>query len=225
MSPLIKLAVGAAGTVLIAQTAYQLVRSPVLSDLGTRSAEVMAANGITDGRANWVTDNGWTWRVARLSGTADAATRARTRDAVAALRGVNDAVWDDEADGQSPAIVPVSMSSIKACQTRVDAIITDYPIDFEPSNATPDPAARQLLDAVAQVLATCSGARVAITVQTGTAGAAAVNMALSQARADAIRAALVERGIGPAVLTATGTGEAAMTRVAFRLTPRQERPS
>lgn len=221
MSPLIKLAVGAVGTVLIAQIAYKLVRSPVLSDLGTRSAEVMAANGITDGRANWVTDNGWTWRVARLSGTADVATRARTRDAVAALRGVNDAVWDDDV-AAPPALAVGVATDIRACQVRIDAATTEAAIAFEPGNATPDRDAWPVLDAVAQALATCPGAHVVITARTGPAGGAAVNMALSQARAQAVVTALGERGIPVTALTAVGNGEAETARIGFRVTPAQE---
>ena len=237
MAPLIKLAVGVAGTALIANMAYRLVRSPLLSDLGSRSAGVMAASGITDGRVNWVSDNGWTWRVARLSGTADAATRVRTRDAVAALTGVHDAEWEDQ-PGTSAAlpVIDVGRADISACQARIDAITADHPIEFEPRNATPDAAARQLLDAVAQTLQTCPGARIAITVHTGLGGAQAIVMALSQARAEAVARALAERGINPAALFATGKGgseplvaateagvDSRNNRVVFRITP-QERP-
>ncbi|MBC7505726.1 MAG: OmpA family protein [Sandarakinorhabdus sp.] len=228
MAPLVKLAVGVAGTALIANMAYRLVRSPLLSDLGSRSAEVMAANGITDGRANWVSDTGWTWRVARLSGTADAMTRRRTRDAVAALPGVANAGWEDEVSAGGGGAAPVNTVDIAACQAHIDALGTENAIDFGPNSATPAPAARAMLDGVAQILAKCPGVHVSIAVQTGTIGAAAVNMALSQARADALATALADRGVSAASLTATGNGEAGSAdageaRVNFALTRPKER--
>lgn len=220
MAPLIKLAVGVAGTALVADAAYRLVRSPLLSDLGSRSAHVMAANGITDGRVNWVTGNGWTWRVARLSGTADAATRVRTRDAVAALAGVNDAVWEDEIIAETGDASAIATIGIAECQARIDAVIADQPIAFELTNATPETTARQSLDAIAQTLQTCAGTRVGISVTTSASGSDAINMALSRARAEAVAAALVARGIAPATLSAIGRGNSTgASHVSVRITP------
>lgn len=224
MTPLIKLAVGIAGTALIADAAYRLVRSPLLSDLGSRTAAVMAANGITDGRANWVTDNGWTWRIARLSGTADAATRIRTQQAVAALVGVADAGWEQKSPGKTVAVL--SHRDIAACQARLDTLVTTRQLGFEPQNATLLPASQRLLDAIAQTLQTCPGAHVGITDHTITTGSAAANLALSQARAAVLVTALVDRGISAAALSAAGNGDADLLdstatqahRVNFRVT-------
>lgn len=194
MAPLIKFAVGVAGTALIATMAYKLGRSSLLSDLGSRSAMVMVANGITDGRARWTTDNGWTWRIARLSGTADAATQRRTRDAVAGLAGISDATWDDLPNAAALSGA-ATYKDVAACRARIETIIKHRPINFEPYGATPEPSARPLFDAIAQTLLACPSARIHITGHAHTAGTSAVNMALSRARAEAVAMALTTRGI------------------------------
>lgn len=234
MAPLIKLAVGIAGTALIANGAYKLARSPLLSDLGSRVAAIMVANGITDGRARWVSNSGWTWRIARLSGTADAATRARTSTAVAALDGVIRAEWDGAAQNEIAGPAATAVGDLAACQIRVDAIVASEPIDFIINTATPSRAAQRPLDAIAQTLATCPDATITVTGDTDIAGTAAINMALSAARAEAVVAALAKRGIPRAALSGRGKGgtepleisegEAANARdrrMTFRITPQK----
>ncbi|NJC08367.1 OmpA family protein [Polymorphobacter fuscus] len=204
MAPLVKLVVGVAGTALLASAAYRLVRSPLLSDLGSRTAAVMAANGITDGRAAWVTDDGWTWRIARLSGTADAATRARTLAAVADLPGVGRAVWED-----APAAAPRApvRTTIDTCQAQVSALLAAQPIAFAAGDPRPAAAADATLAAVARILSTCAGNRVTVTGATPVTGTAASNLALSQARAEAVAVALADRGIDRRRIEAIGRGE------------------
>ncbi len=62
------------------------------------------------------------------------------------------------------------------------------------------------LDALAEVLRSHPDLRVRIEAHTDAAGRPEANLALSQARADAVRAALVERGVAPAQLLAQGFG-------------------
>jgi outer membrane protein OmpA-like peptidoglycan-associated protein len=202
VSPLIKLIVGLAGTSLIALAAYKLSRAPLLSGLGSRSAEVMIANGITDGRANWLSPDGWTFRVARLSGTADTATRARTRDAIAALDGVHDALWEDGAAASVATAEPATMD-LARCQARIDATIADAGIGFGGGDATITPSSLRPVDAVAQALQRCPDASADIVAHSAPGGNTAINRALAQARAEAVATALGERGIAGGRLTAT----------------------
>ena len=219
-----KLVVGIAGTALIADAAYRLVRSPLLSDLGSRTAGVMAANGISDGRANWISPAGWTSRSARLSGTADAATRLRTQRAVAALGGVSAAQWEE----QIPARAAPARAGrdIAACQSRLDTLAAAGQIGFEPRNTSLLPASQRQLDAIAQALRSCPGVHLNITDHTATAGSATFKLGLSQARAAVLVAALVDRGLPPASITAAGdsgrgrqaTDAAQMHRVTLHVT-------
>ncbi len=90
----VKLATGIAATALIAQSANRWLEQALLAQLGGQAAAVLLANGVGDGAVRWQADNGWTHRIAHLSGTADAATRARVTASLAARPGVHDAVWD-----------------------------------------------------------------------------------------------------------------------------------
>lgn len=68
------------------------------------------------------------------------------------------------------------------------------------------PSSAVLLDELAQALRDAPRLRVAVEVHTDATGDAAANARLSQARAEAVRAALVERGIAPERVEAAGFG-------------------
>ena len=91
----IKLLTGIAATSLIAFAANMFESQRILAKLGYRASRTFVANGVTDGAVAWRTDNGWTHRIARLSGTADAATRARIRTQLAAKDGIAGVEWRD----------------------------------------------------------------------------------------------------------------------------------
>jgi OOP family OmpA-OmpF porin len=205
----LKLVTGIAGTSLLAGLAWQVARAPLLSDLGVRTAEVMVANGITDGSALWISPGGWTSRVARLSGTADAATRERIRAAVAGLSGVHDALWVDNKasrrDAQAVSVDAALRLDLAACQTRINALLAVEAISFGTNDATIVGESIRQIDAIAQTLQRCPTARIAIVDRSPSSGGNAIAQALSQARADAVASALVERGIEVANVTATGT--------------------
>ena len=94
MSPALKLLTGLAATGLVAKAAYMWERQGLLAQLGQRAAVVLAAHGVSDGAARWTDDGGWTWRTARLSGTADAATRAAISTDLARVPGIGGVVWE-----------------------------------------------------------------------------------------------------------------------------------
>ncbi len=91
----IKLLTGIAATVLITYGANMYERQHILSQLGFRASRTFLANGVTDGAAAWRSDAGWTHRIARLSGTADPATRARIAEQLAAKKGIAGVEWMD----------------------------------------------------------------------------------------------------------------------------------
>lgn len=193
MSSRVKLLVGFIATLLVAALAFALNRSPLLSDLGSRSAEVMAANGITDGRASWISETGWTYRRARLSGTADAATRARTLAAVAALDGVHSAVWVDAPAGMAPP--PVVTPARGDCRRDLAAIITESPLAFGDNDALLTAEAEAVIDTLVERLRTCRDLRFAVTVHSASSRPSLAGLSLSQARAEAIVDAIGRRGL------------------------------
>ena len=84
---------GIAASGLLANGAYVLERQTLLADLGKGVTPVLLAHGVNDGAARWKDDAGYTRRFARLSGTADAATRDRIIAEVRALPGLAGADW------------------------------------------------------------------------------------------------------------------------------------
>ncbi len=88
-----KLVTGFAAAGLVAWLGYGYERQALLARLGSEAAEVMLANHVADGAARWTSPAGWTSRTARLSGSADAATRARIAAELAARPGIHSVVW------------------------------------------------------------------------------------------------------------------------------------
>ncbi len=93
MSPALKLLTGLAATGLVAKAGYVWERQSLLAALGERAAVVLAAHGVRDGAARWTDDAGWTFRIARLSGSADAATRAAISADLGTTPGIGGTVW------------------------------------------------------------------------------------------------------------------------------------
>ena len=98
------------------------------------------------------------------------------------------------------------------CQNHVEAILHTRSIRFAESSAAIDPTSSGLLDEVAAALRPCAGSITAITGHTDAKGDEATNLALSVARAQAVRNALAARGIDMAGLRARGLGSARPVR-------------
>lgn len=80
-------------------------------------------------------------------------------------------------------------------------------VTFQPSSARLTPEGRQTLDGVASTLKGQGSLRVEIAGHTDSIGSEAYNMLLSQQRAEAVRAHLVEQGISDERMSAVGYGE------------------
>lgn len=194
MSPRVKFLVGFVATAVVAAGAFAVSRSALLSNLGNRTAGVMAANGIVDGRASWISDSGWTMRQASLSGTADAATRRRTIAAVSALDGVQSAVWVELP--KSFAVTELTFLLTPAqCQQRIAAIIAAEPIGFDGETATMATEAETTVETIADVLNDCPRVKVLITSHVARADSPLKSLEVSERRAEAVIGALARLGI------------------------------
>jgi OOP family OmpA-OmpF porin len=91
-------------------------------------------------------------------------------------------------------------------QGLLDQTLANRTIEFETGSATLTPQGRAILDQMAAVLTKMNTRTVAIIGHTDNAGNRASNIALSQARADAVKGYLVGKGISPQQMTATGVG-------------------
>lgn len=95
------------------------------------------------------------------------------------------------------------------CEAKVAASIAGRTIGFATAKADLTAEGRVVLDDVAAVLVSCPATQVMIEGHTDVRGDDAMNLALSQARAEAVAAYLGGKGIAPARLTAKGFGETA----------------
>jgi outer membrane protein OmpA-like peptidoglycan-associated protein len=92
-------------------------------------------------------------------------------------------------------------------EKELNAVVNVAPIPFDSSKATLRPEADPILDKVAALALKYAGVSISVDGHTDTTGSAESNLALSQARADAVRDALVSRGVPSAQLSAKGYGE------------------
>lgn len=133
----------------------------------------------------------------------DEATRDRAARAVAAIPGVGGVRW---ADGTALAEAAAVATDPLHCQDDVEALLRARTIRFEESSARIDLASRELIDEVAAALRPCLGSIIAITGHTDSSGPEGANVSLSHERAQAVRDALVARGIPSDGLRARGLG-------------------
>lgn len=96
----------------------------------------------------------------------------------------------------------------EACFARIDAIQAEGKITFDPGSSQIAAEARGIIDRIAEVLADCAHVQFEIAGHTDNQGRESMNLNLSQARADAVLAALAERRLLTGNLVAIGYGEA-----------------
>lgn len=97
--------------------------------------------------------------------------------------------------------------TLEACDARFARVLADTKFQFESGSAAIGSQNDRLLDDLVVAIGTCSGELV-VEGHTDSTGAPAVNLGLSQARAEVVRMAFVERGLSPDRIRATGFGSA-----------------
>jgi outer membrane protein OmpA-like peptidoglycan-associated protein len=118
--------------------------------------------------------------------------------------------WSDGDGCPDAPPQPHAIEVVETGRVRVDqgALRIDDKIFFEPDRAAVARESFQLLDEIARVIGRHPElVRLRIEGHTDAVGEDSSNLALSQARAEAVRAALVERGIEDRRLEALGLGE------------------
>ncbi len=111
----------------------------------------------------------------------------------------------------TPAATPVAAapvpvpSSALACDKSLAGLLSGAHIEFASGSANISAQSASLLDRLADAAKACPG-RLAVEGHTDNIGGAAPNKALSQARAQAVRSALAQRGLDAARLDAVGYG-------------------
>jgi OOP family OmpA-OmpF porin len=91
-------------------------------------------------------------------------------------------------------------------QQALDAAMANRIVEFETGNATLTPEGQRVLDDLLPVLRTLQGRRFEVVGHTDSDGGRAQNLVLSAARAESVKAYLVQRGIPEASLSTSGLG-------------------
>jgi outer membrane protein OmpA-like peptidoglycan-associated protein len=123
-------------------------------------------------------------------------------------REVQNATATAAAATEESARLKAEMEALKASQTSRGMVITLSDVLFNTGKSDLTSGASRKLDELAQVLTEHPDRRVQIDGFTDSVGSDAYNLDLSQQRADAVKSALVSRGVEPARISTQGYGKA-----------------
>ncbi|WP_245626576.1 OmpA family protein [Croceicoccus naphthovorans] len=204
-----KIAIGALLVVAVALFAAYRNDDAIVAKLQAEADKAIAAEGGKGIRADFTGRNGWTTRHPTLHGgdDLDDGVRSRVARAVAAVPGVGGVHWANRkarAAAQEAANEPGPFH----CQRDVESLLDVRVIRFAQSSAAIEEGSELLLDEVAEALKPCRGSIIAVSGHSDAVGNAAVNLRLSRERADAVRDALVARGLPRDSLRSEGYGSA-----------------
>jgi len=108
------------------------------------------------------------------------------------------------------ALDPIaSLPTAQECAARVDGVLKDNKIVFEPASTEVDGNAAKIMGLLAKALDKCTNLRMEIAGHTDNDGSDTSNLSLSQARADAVLIALQGRQVDVSGFVAKGYGESA----------------
>jgi outer membrane protein OmpA-like peptidoglycan-associated protein len=141
------------------------------------------------------------------------------------------AVVPPRADGSASASMPSPAPARHACEREMAALVARSRIEFATDSADIEPGSTEVLNQLARAASGCPGV-IQISGHSDSTGEPQANLALSLARAEAVRQALIERGLQPQRLLSRGFGEsqplvdnstaagrALNRRIEFRLMP------
>lgn len=111
-------------------------------------------------------------------------------------------------DVDNPELQGLDLSSGRAetCAAAFNRLLDGNVINFSSGSAAIDPSSRRLLNSLASVALRCDRFTIEVSGHTDNQGARELNMALSNARAEAVAAYLASQGVSRARLRAQGFG-------------------
>ena len=132
---------------------------------------------------------------------------ARTRDVENANIATNTALGQRDEAADQAARLQAEIDQLKATPTPRGLVLTLGDVLFDTGKAQLNPGSARKLDQLAQFLADHPERRVQIDGFTDSVGTESYNQDLSQRRADAVKSALVMRGIDPTRIESQGYGK------------------
>lgn len=155
------------------------------------------------------------WQVASDRGQAIEAERSETSPAPAVAEGEEAAVDTtaasaDENATTAPGVTAAAGTKLvgTALQGELDRILAFTPLVFDSGQEDLTPNHNRILNNVAAVLLTKPGLPVTIVGYTDDSGSAEINLQVSEARAAAVRAYLIDQGVPETDLVVDGRGDA-----------------
>ncbi len=97
--------------------------------------------------------------------------------------------------------------SIEACKGRFEILSRTDNIYFQPSSAILDPRSQLILDSIVDIISRCPGMAIEVSGHTDSDGGEALNQALSEKRAESVKAYFVAKSIDAARISTIGYGE------------------
>ena len=132
---------------------------------------------------------------------------ARTRDVESAKMATDTAMGQRDQATEKAARLQAEVDQLKATPTPRGLVLTLGDVLFETGKAQLSPGSARKLDQLAQFLTDYPERRVQIDGFTDSVGTDSYNQDLSQRRADAVRSALIARGIDPSRIGSQGYGK------------------
>ena len=203
--PYVAISIGLLACFVLAVTIGSANAPAVVERISAPAADAIAeAGGGGKVEAHFRTPNGFPSRHVVLTGAEglDEATRNDIAHAVAGLPGVGGISWSD-----GDVMVEQHFSPLH-CQEDVQALLRARTIRFEEGSAQIDAGSQSLIDEVAGALRPCLGAVIEVSGHTDRSGPEERNIVLSRERAQAVKQALVRRGIPAEEVRVTGEGSA-----------------
>jgi outer membrane protein OmpA-like peptidoglycan-associated protein len=132
---------------------------------------------------------------------------ARTRDVDNAKMATNAALGQRDQATEQAARLQAEVDQLKATPTPRGLVLTLGDVLFDTGKANLNPGSARKLDQLAQFLTDHPERRVQIDGFTDSVGTDSYNQDLSQQRADAVKSALITRGIDPSRIGSQGYGK------------------
>ena len=211
-----KILIGAVGTCLLAWSNHSIAGAGErFAGLLQDRAQTVLVSGGMDGITVKAARDPALSRTLILSGDKSETDRQTAIAAVRAVPGAGAVRWAGES-GASPVMadaapagtdaVVATPKAVADCQQTFDTLVASDTITFRAGSAYINPANDAFLDKVADAAETCGGTRIEVAGHTDTTGSAAINRTMSEARAKAVMADLVKRGVPEQRLSAKGYG-------------------
>ena len=149
-------------------------------------------------------------RSATLSGDYSDSDKEAILAVVRKVPGISGAKWNTWTQSDDANRAPETSTGdpqVNKCQGNIDQLVSSDTINFRDGSAYVNLAQNgKFLDKIAAELKACRGTNIEVSGHTNTTGAPSINLSISRARAEAVLAELVKRGVPEAGLTAKGYG-------------------